>query len=93
MASAAAASAVSSFSATSRYGSHLTLCAPGTLDLRAPSSTLKPLSIRALFAPSPSPALTPDDLKKVAADNVYFGAALCSPSHHRTCSRAFLLMF
>ncbi|KAK3418424.1 hypothetical protein EUGRSUZ_H04380 [Eucalyptus grandis] len=75
MASAAAAAAgtissVSSFSAASRHGGRLTLRAPGTLDLRGPSSTPKPLSIRALSAPSPSPspALTQDDLKKIAAD-------------------------
>lgn len=72
MASAAAPagtiSSVSSFSAASRHGGRLTLRAPGTLDLRGPSSTPKPLSIRALSAPSPSPALTQDDLKKIAAD-------------------------
>ncbi|KAL3728127.1 hypothetical protein ACJRO7_032820 [Eucalyptus globulus] len=74
MASATAAagtiSSVSSFSAASRHGGRLTLRAPGTLDLRGPSSTPKPLSIRALSAPSPSPspALTQDDLKKIAAD-------------------------
>ncbi|KAK2631119.1 hypothetical protein EUGRSUZ_L03383 [Eucalyptus grandis] len=69
-AAAGTISSVSSFSAASRHGGGLNLRAPGTLDLRGPSSTPKPLSIRALSAPSPSPspALTQDDLKKIAAD-------------------------